>query len=467
MSQRKAVVSQDWNQAAAPAGADSPVVRSERRSASHALARAVSLHLEGKPAEALTELYAAVNRGEKDGEIYSSLGHIHFQMGQFDEAANSYWKLLQTEPAHRTASFNLAVCLEKLGRWEESAERFRRALDADPGRGEAFLGVGICHLQLGQLETALEAFDRCLNQMPAQEAAMFGKAVTLQLAGRFDEAGTLYRRILKRNPQSEDCMVNLIAVDMARKDSGRVRETAEQLLLVRPHSQAAIEGLAASALAAGDLEAAAKLCAKLVETSPDHFEGWFNLGVAHQKAGPFRRSGPGLHPGGAHPAGLVPGPGESRHRSPGTRRSGGSAEGLRARDPTRRRADRRRLESGAGAGADGGTRAGGGVVFEAARVQPPMGGSPVSSGLPAPATGRLQGQRRGLRSLPPEQAQLGRSAPESGDCPVEGGGPRRGAPGLREGGGGAARFGGRAARVGGAGTRGRRTTSRRWICTTA
>ena len=80
------------------------------------------------------------------------------------------------------------------------------------------------------------------------------------------------------------------AVDMARKDSDRVRETAEKLLSVRPESQTALEGLAASAFSSGDNEAAARFCAKLVETTPDHFEGWFNLGVAQQRRGKFEEA---------------------------------------------------------------------------------------------------------------------------------------------------------------------------------
>src|SRR5512140_3211525 len=82
MSQRKAVLNQTWSQAAPPPAMDH-TVRSDRRGASNALAKAVSLHLDGKPDEALSELYAALDRGEKEAEIYSALGHIHFQLEQF------------------------------------------------------------------------------------------------------------------------------------------------------------------------------------------------------------------------------------------------------------------------------------------------------------------------------------------------------------------------------------------------
>jgi hypothetical protein len=57
------------------------------------------------------------------------------------------------------------------------------------------------------------------------------------------------------------------------------------LLKIRPDSRAAHEGLAAAAFAAEDYARAAAHCAALVKVVPDSFEGWFNLGVALEKAG--------------------------------------------------------------------------------------------------------------------------------------------------------------------------------------
>ncbi len=94
MSQRKIAASQTWSRPAA-APAMNYAVRSERRGASNALAKAVSLHLDGKADEALSELYAAIDRGEKEAEIYSALGHIHFQLEQFDARV-----ILQHHHAH-------------------------------------------------------------------------------------------------------------------------------------------------------------------------------------------------------------------------------------------------------------------------------------------------------------------------------------------------------------------------------
>ena len=120
--------------------------RGQTATPSRYLARAVSLHLDGKPEEALKELQRAIAKGERTAEVCSAMGHIQFELGQFEGGANSYRELLQLEPQHPTGWFNLAVCLERLGRWQEAAEKFQKACEIDPARSEARVGLGFCQL---------------------------------------------------------------------------------------------------------------------------------------------------------------------------------------------------------------------------------------------------------------------------------------------------------------------------------
>ena len=116
------------------------------KTVSPALARAVSLHLEGKHKEALKELNTALENGEESAEIYAAKGHLQYEVEQYEDAIKSYEKLLTLAPRHTTAHFNLGICYEKLGRWNEATEAFQKALEADPHRNEAQLGLGICLL---------------------------------------------------------------------------------------------------------------------------------------------------------------------------------------------------------------------------------------------------------------------------------------------------------------------------------
>ena len=78
----------------------------------------------------------------------------------------------------------------------------------------------------------------------ARNRAVRHAAVALQLLWKFDEATSLYVKILGKNPQSEECLVNLITIGMARKETASIQLYSERLLSMRPHLQAALEGLA-------------------------------------------------------------------------------------------------------------------------------------------------------------------------------------------------------------------------------
>src|SRR5580700_6872561 len=90
-----------------------------------ALAKAVSLHLEGNLQEALDEINGALAAGEESLEIYSAKAQLQYDLEQYEDASKSYAKVLSLNPKH-SANFHMAVCLEKLGRWQEAAEFFEK-----------------------------------------------------------------------------------------------------------------------------------------------------------------------------------------------------------------------------------------------------------------------------------------------------------------------------------------------------
>ena len=199
-------------------------------SGTSALAKAVSLHLEGKRQEALQELKGAMSHAGETAEFCSAMGHIQFELEQYEDAAKSYTKLLALEPKHMAGQFNLAVCLEKLGRWEEAADRFTKVLEEARTARKHVSDSAICQLHLEKSEAALENFDRVLTENPSNETAMFGKAVGLQLTWRFDEATDIYKSVLSKNADAEEALINLVTIGIARKDIQTIREYSERLI---------------------------------------------------------------------------------------------------------------------------------------------------------------------------------------------------------------------------------------------
>jgi tetratricopeptide (TPR) repeat protein len=252
------------------------------------LSKAASLHLEDKRQEAIEELRAAIDGGERHPALYFAMGQLQYELQDYESAAQSYAQAAMLQPLHPTAHFNTGVCLGRLERWEEAAEFFRVALANDPARMEAHLALGACLVRLGKHNEALEAYDRYLARYPDHEEALFGKAVALQKHDRPAEAAELYRRLLSRNPRSAEALSNLVSLSLAAQDYDQVALYAGRLADLHPRSQVALEGLAAAAFAKGDHAAAAEYSRKLADIAPQVFENWFNLGVACHKSGDLR-----------------------------------------------------------------------------------------------------------------------------------------------------------------------------------
>jgi tetratricopeptide (TPR) repeat protein len=133
---------------------------------SAALAKALSLNMEGKTEQALREISAAIESGEALPELDWTKAHLEFQLGQYEDALRDYAKVLGTYPNHKAGVYNTALCLEKLERFEPATEAFRKAAEMDPKLIEATLGVGVCQLHLGRAAEALPACDACLRAKP-------------------------------------------------------------------------------------------------------------------------------------------------------------------------------------------------------------------------------------------------------------------------------------------------------------
>jgi len=266
--------------------------KSEKRPVqSAALVKALALNMEGKTEQALREVRAALEKGETLPELDWAEAHLEFQLGQYQEALRGYEKVLGTHPTHKAASYNAALCLEKLDRFEEAAKVFRKAFELDRNLHEANLGMGVCQLHLKQPEAALAAFDICLTAKPGYDKALYGKAIALQALGKTDEAMQLYTKLLPANGANADLLANMIGLALKQGDDAKVRDYCDKLLRVKPGARPAFEGLVAAAIARGDFKTAAQQGAQLVKIAPDSFEAWFNLGIAYQKTNRLEQAG--------------------------------------------------------------------------------------------------------------------------------------------------------------------------------
>jgi tetratricopeptide (TPR) repeat protein len=105
-------------------------------------ARAIDLFQNGKNAEALALIDAAIKAGARDSSLYNLQGLAASELGRDAEAQESFKNVIRLSPKSAMGYNNLGVLLSKLGRYEDAAANFREAHALDPKNFTALLGLG-------------------------------------------------------------------------------------------------------------------------------------------------------------------------------------------------------------------------------------------------------------------------------------------------------------------------------------
>jgi len=211
-----------------------------------------------------------LNASAATSSTYSPIlrGDLQFELGQIEQAVETYLAVTDEDPDHVYAQGQLGLCFYRLRLWEPASKAFAAVLQSDPHRDEVRLQLADCLLRLRRFEAALACFDECWSE-GSRQRALFGKAVALQLLRRFDEAEKLYERLLALDPDAEEALSNLIAMSMEVFELARVQRYSQRLLEINSRSLVALQGLSLAAIERFDYATAARYFHRALELEPE------------------------------------------------------------------------------------------------------------------------------------------------------------------------------------------------------
>ena len=163
-------------------------------------ARAVTLHAEGRGAEAETLCRAIVDRDPPHPRALHLLGAIRWQAGDREHAIALLRRAVAANPAYAEAEFNLGAMLAEHGLFAEAADHYARAAALRPDHVESHARLAATRLNLGQLEAAEEAYGRVLALQPDHAAAHADRSTIALRRGDLDEAVRRGRRAIDVAP---------------------------------------------------------------------------------------------------------------------------------------------------------------------------------------------------------------------------------------------------------------------------
>jgi tetratricopeptide (TPR) repeat protein len=101
--------------------------------------------------------------------VFDRLKRSLFEVGQFNQIAGIFEKILEQDPSNPYAALALAELYEKKGNRSQAEEYYRQAIDSNPQFSTARLGLARLYREQGRIDEALSLLEKLFIQQQ-QEA---------------------------------------------------------------------------------------------------------------------------------------------------------------------------------------------------------------------------------------------------------------------------------------------------------
>jgi tetratricopeptide (TPR) repeat protein len=139
------------------------------------------------------ELYEAAGNGDEAAKLYEkcanadrtdpialfNLGNIWLEQEKYEEASDAYRRARARDPEVGEARDNIALALEAVGRLAEASAELGRVLETEPAHSDAVFNLAQILMQTGNIARAKSLYEQYLAlDPPADWAATARKAIT-------------------------------------------------------------------------------------------------------------------------------------------------------------------------------------------------------------------------------------------------------------------------------------------------
>jgi tetratricopeptide (TPR) repeat protein len=174
----------------------------------------------------------ALASNPESARYYGIVGDAQIELGKYEEAINSYQKMIDHRPDFSSYS-RVAHARELYGDPEGAIQAMQDAVNAGApvpeNKAWAYVQLGNLRFTTGQLEEAAKDYDLATKTLPNYPPALAGQARIAAARGELEDAATLYQQAFDRMPLAEFA----ILLGDVYTEMGERQKAAEQYDLVR------------------------------------------------------------------------------------------------------------------------------------------------------------------------------------------------------------------------------------------
>jgi len=140
---------------------------------------------------AVKELTQAIENGVANynlAELYTILGKVYKNLGQFDQAIAAHEQALKIDPNCYRAWNNLGIVHFSRNNYDEAEKCHQKALSIEPKYAFAIASLGALYINRNRPEKAIEVSEEAIALVPTMAVAHSNLALAYATVGRFEEA---------------------------------------------------------------------------------------------------------------------------------------------------------------------------------------------------------------------------------------------------------------------------------------
>jgi protein O-GlcNAc transferase len=201
-----------------------------------------------QPEAALSSFDKALAIKPDYAEALNNRGNTLRAMKRFDEALASYDQAIIVKPAYAEALHNRGLVLHDLERYGEALASYDQALMIQPRSVEALNNRGLVLIELKRFADALASYDEALALKPDHAEALNNRGNALAALRRWSEALEAYGKALAIEPNYAEALHNRGNIFQALNQHEQAMSSYREALSQNPDHPHALSGLASSAL---------------------------------------------------------------------------------------------------------------------------------------------------------------------------------------------------------------------------
>jgi TonB family protein len=158
----------------------------------------VRFFLAGDEKTALDELRQKARKSPKDADAQARLAHFLREMGELQEAEQSYRQAVSLKPENQWFRFGLADVLSDQGRHAEAIATARHGVQLRPKNPEGHARLSSVLERAGDLDAAVEEYREVVRLTPKDPSRRYNLGMLLRRRGDLDGAISEFHECLRR-----------------------------------------------------------------------------------------------------------------------------------------------------------------------------------------------------------------------------------------------------------------------------